>query len=92
MLISSDVSSLGAALRSSNPLMETKGIASHRAPVGTINAYRAGDAEITHDDFVRAVKEEFVATYPGDVAEYDVHEEDIELPKVAEGIEDMKVS
>lgn len=92
MLISSDVASLGAALKSSNPLMETKGIASHRAPVSTINAYRAGRIEITHDDFVRAVKDEFLATYPGEAAEYEVHEEDVELPSVAEGIEDMKVS
>jgi hypothetical protein len=59
--------------------------------VATINAYRAG-AEITHDDFVRAVRDEFVAAYPGDVAEYTVHEEDVELPHVAEGIADMKVS
>lgn len=92
MLISSDVASLGAALRSSNPNMETKGIASHRAPVSTINAYRAGEAEITHDDFVRAVRDEFIATYPGDVSEYDVHEEDVELPQVSEGMEDMKVT
>ncbi|BEJ16084.1 hypothetical protein CspHIS471_0506890 [Cutaneotrichosporon sp. HIS471] len=90
MLISSDVENLGAALRSSNPKMETKGIASHRAPVSTINAYRAGEKEITHDDFVRAVRDEFCATYPGDVSEYDVHEEDVEMPQVAEGMADMK--
>ncbi|BEI85350.1 hypothetical protein CcaverHIS002_0507510 [Cutaneotrichosporon cavernicola] len=70
--------------------METKGIASHRAPVSTINAYRAGEKEITHDDFVRAVRDEFCARYPGDVSEYDVHEEDVELPQVAEGMADMK--
>lgn len=92
MLISSDVASLGAALRSSSPNMETKGIASHRAPVSTINAYRAGKEEIKHDDFVRAVKEEFVAAYAGNVSEYDVHEEDVELPVVHEGVEDLKVS
>jgi lipoate-protein ligase A len=89
MLISSDLSNLGSALRSASPNMQTKGVASHRAPVSTLNAHRVG-VEITHDAFVAAVQQQFAAVYGGAQAVV-VSEE--EAPKaVWEGVEDLKVS
>lgn len=91
MLISSDIASLGKALHSDSPNLETKGIASHRAPVSTINAHRVGD-EITHASFSEAVKRAFAAAYPGELSATVVREKDITLPKVWEGFKEIKVS
>lgn len=64
MLISSDLSTLGRALRSSSPNMVSKGVESVRVPVSTINAHRSPQArEITHGAFVSAVLGEFGAVY-----------------------------
>lgn len=64
MLISSDLSTLGAALKSSSPAMVSKGVESVRVPVSTINAHRRADVQrITHAAFVSAVASEFAATY-----------------------------
>lgn len=71
--------------------METKGVASHRAPVSTLNAHRTGD-EISHDAFVTALREEFAATYPGTMPVTVVEEKDVDLPKVWDDVADIKVS
>lgn len=64
MLISSDLSTLGRALRSSSPNMVSKGVESVRVPVSTINLHRSSSAkEITHDSFVSAVLAEFGNVY-----------------------------
>lgn len=64
MLISSDLGTLGRALRSSSPNMVSRGVASVRVPVGTLNAHRApGAREITHGAFVAAAAAEFGAAY-----------------------------
>ncbi|RSH86607.1 Biotin/lipoate A/B protein ligase [Apiotrichum porosum] len=89
MLISSELSSLGKALHSDSPNMETKGVASHRAPVSTLNAHRTGD-EISHDAFVTALREEFAATYPGTMPVTVVEEKDVDLPKVWDDVADIK--
>lgn len=89
MLISSELSSLGKALHSESPNMETKGVASHRAPVSTLNAHRTG-AEIDHNAFVNALKDEFQASYPGSMPVTVVEEKDVDLPKVWDGVEDLK--
>lgn len=69
MLISSDLSTLGRALRSSSPNMVSKGVESMRVPVSTINLHRSPSArEITHGSFVSAVLGEFADVYgPSDV-------------------------
>lgn len=90
MLISSDISSLGKALHSDSPNLETKGIASHRAPVSTINAHRIA-SEITHQSFYEALKEEFAAAYPGDMKATVVREGEVDLPKVWDGVKELKV-
>lgn len=91
MLISSDISTLGKALRSDTPYLETKGIASHRAPVSTINAHRAGAEEISHEAFVAAVRDEFAAAYPGPMTETTVRERDVSVPEILNGAKELKV-
>lgn len=90
MLISSDLSSLGKALHSDSPNLETKGVASFRSPVSTINAHRKGK-EITHDTFVQAVRDQFGSAYPGDMEVTVVREEEVDIPKVWDGVKDIKV-
>ncbi|KAL1411273.1 hypothetical protein Q8F55_002224 [Vanrija albida] len=89
MLISSDVSTLGRALHSDSPHLETKGIASFRSAVSTLNAHRARKDEITHDDFVAALTEEFGDAYPGHLEQHVVNEGDVALPKVWDGVKDL---
>ncbi|KAH8081224.1 hypothetical protein HD553DRAFT_299171 [Filobasidium floriforme] len=56
MLISSDLGSLGTYLRSKSPDLITKSVDSVRSPVTTLRSARP---DVTHDDFVHAVAEEF---------------------------------
>lgn len=77
------------------PNLETKGIASFRSPVSNLNAHRKlGTPEITHDDFVRAVREEFERVYAkhgSAVKVFEVDEIKVDEPKVWKGVEELKV-
>ncbi|EIW69568.1 hypothetical protein TREMEDRAFT_30736, partial [Tremella mesenterica DSM 1558] len=90
MLISSDTSLLGKALKSSSPDMETKGIPSYRSPVTTLSKYSS--QPITHENFVSAVIEEFEDVYGSgeNMAVKEIREEEVVEKKVWEGIEEMK--
>ncbi|WVO12777.1 hypothetical protein L204_100385 [Cryptococcus depauperatus] len=64
MLISSSLAELGKSLKSSSPKMKTKGVASHRSPVTTLNHHLPLSSKpIHHEDFVHAILNEFSQVY-----------------------------
>ncbi|XAO24119.1 hypothetical protein I312_102909 [Cryptococcus bacillisporus CA1280] len=95
MLISSSLAELGKSLRSSSPKMETKGIASYRSPVTTLNHYLppGRSKHLHHDDFVRAVTAEFTKTYAGEeksMTTCEVTESMVKEQKIWDGYEELK--
>ncbi|KAL0250278.1 hypothetical protein I308_102451 [Cryptococcus tetragattii IND107] len=95
MLISSSLAELGKSLRSSSPKMETKGIASYRSPVTTLNHYLppGRSKHLHHDDFVRAVTAEFAKTYAGEgksMTTCEVTESMVKEQKIWDGYEELK--
>lgn len=75
--------------------METKGIASYRSPVTTLNHYlpRGRSKHLHHDDFVRAVTAEFAKTYAGEekpMTTCEVTESMVKEKKIWEGYEELK--
>ncbi|ORX39768.1 hypothetical protein BD324DRAFT_614915 [Kockovaella imperatae] len=94
MLISSDLSNLGQALRSNSPQMETKGIPSFRSPVTTLNSHlSSGQHPITPEDFITAVTQEFSAVYTGSeesMVVQQVSEDQMNEPNVLRGVEELK--
>ncbi|WVQ78213.1 hypothetical protein IAT38_000296 [Cryptococcus sp. DSM 104549] len=100
MLISSSLAELGKSLKSSSPRMETKGIASHRSAVTTLNHYLPPPSSpgapahpLHHDDFVRAVAREFAkvyATADKKMETREVSEGGVKDEKVWKGYEELK--
>lgn len=109
MLISSSVEELGKALKSSSvspllesffreahvqPGIETKGIASFRSPVSTLNLHRSPDSSpIKHVDFVHAVTREFGTIYAASgkpLETREVSESAVKDVKVWKGVEELK--
>ena len=75
--------------------METKGIASYRSPVTTLNHYLPPwqSKHLHHDDFVRAVTAEFAKIYAGEekpMTTCEVTESIIKEQKIWNGYEELK--
>ncbi|ODO03447.1 lipoate-protein ligase A [Cryptococcus wingfieldii CBS 7118] len=94
MLISSSLAELGKSLKSSSPNMETKGIASHRSPVTTLNHFiRDVTKPIHHDSFTSALTSEFAQVYATPskpMSTHLVHKSGVKEEKVWKGYEELK--
>lgn len=76
------------------PGIETKGVASFRSAVTTLNTHRPPtNPPIKHSDFVRAVTKEFAHVYASKGKELetrDVAESRVQEEKVWKGVEELK--
>ncbi|ODN84799.1 hypothetical protein L202_00669 [Cryptococcus amylolentus CBS 6039] len=94
MLISSSLAELGKSLKSSAPNMETKGIASHRSPVTTLNHFiRDVTKPIHHDSFTSALTSEFAQVYATPskpMSTHLVNKSGVKEEKVWKGYEELK--
>ncbi|WVQ71546.1 hypothetical protein IAR50_001085 [Cryptococcus sp. DSM 104548] len=94
MLISSSLAELGKSLKSSSPNMETKGIASHRSPVTTLNHYIPDPSKpIHHESFASALTSEFAKVYSSAAKPMSTHlvnKSGVKDEKIWKGYEELK--
>ncbi|KIJ57023.1 hypothetical protein M422DRAFT_773736 [Sphaerobolus stellatus SS14] len=92
MLISTDLSKLGDALRNTKDTMVTRGVASVRSPVNNLWQFNPG---LSYEGFENAMVETFNKEYYPDSTAAEVHEitespEVLEIDYIAKGIEELK--